>query len=261
MDVTYDSYVHASTLHTLQQPLTKDPGEMSFLVVSQVMELYFGLACFELREAQRRLRDDDAWGAVGPLRRTVLDLEALNAAWRGLAWMTPVDFDRFRAALGGASGFHSVVYRRLEFLLGLKGEAAVRPFHREPEVYGELLDALRAPSVWDDVLALLASRGFDIPEGVLRADRTSDHEPHPSVVAAWAAIYRDDRPDYDLRALGEALTDIAERFGDWQHRHLVAVRRTMGTKPGTAGTAGAAFLARQMDQVVFPELWMARTEL
>ncbi|HEX2772039.1 MAG TPA: tryptophan 2,3-dioxygenase, partial [Micromonosporaceae bacterium] len=50
--VPYDVYVRASTLHSLQQPLTEDPGEMSFLMVSQIMELYFGLICVELRAAQ-----------------------------------------------------------------------------------------------------------------------------------------------------------------------------------------------------------------
>lgn len=261
MEISYDTYVHAGTLRTLQHPLTKDPGEMSFLVVSQVMELYFGLLRFELREVQRQLRDGDARRALAPLRRTELDLEGLNAAWRGLSWMTPVDFERFRAALGGASGFQSAMYRHLEFLLGLKSEAVVRPFHHDPDVHGELLDALRAPSVWDDVLALLASRGFDIPDEVLRADRTRDHVPHPAVTAAWVAIYHDDRPDNDLRALGEALTDVAERFDEWRQRHLVAVRRTMGAKPGTAGTAGSAYLTRALDRLVFPELWTARTEM
>ena len=87
--VPYDAYVHASTLHRLQQPLSKDPGEMSFLMISQVMELYFGLVRFELRETQRLLREDDVWGALAPLRRTALHLEGLNAAWHGAALDDP----------------------------------------------------------------------------------------------------------------------------------------------------------------------------
>ncbi len=34
-----DVYVQATTLHQLQQTLSDDPGEMSFLMISQVMEL------------------------------------------------------------------------------------------------------------------------------------------------------------------------------------------------------------------------------
>jgi tryptophan 2,3-dioxygenase len=256
--VPYDAYVHATTLHSLQQPLSKDPGEMSFLMVSQVMELYFGLARFELREVQRSLRDDDVWGAVPPLRRTALHLEGLNAAWRSLRWMTPGDFNRFRSALGEASGFQSAMYRHLEFLLGLKSEPVIRPFHRQADVHAELVEALHAPSVWDDVIALLARRGFEVP---VDTDLSKEHEPHPSVEAAWVEIYRDDRPDSALHALGEALTDVAEQFSDWRYKHLVAVQRTMGAKPGSGGSAGAAWLTRSLARVVFPELWSARTAM
>jgi tryptophan 2,3-dioxygenase len=259
--VPYDSYVHASTLHSLQQPLSDDPGEMSFLMISQVMELYFGLARFELREAQQRLRTDDVWGALAPLRRTVLHLEALNAAWRGLRWMTPADFNRFRAQLGEASGFQSAMYRLLEFLLGLKTASLVRPFRERPEVYRDLVDALAAPSVYDDVIALLARRGHDIPADLLDRDFSVEHEAHPAVELAWIEIYGDERPDNDLRALGEVLTDVADQFGDWRYQHLKAVQRTMGGKVGTGGSAGMAWLRRSMERVVFPELWTARTAM
>ena len=166
----YDAYVQASTLHQLQQPLSADPGEMSFLMVSQIMELYFGLTCHELREAQRLLRADRVWEALAPLRRAALHLEGLNAAWQGLRWMTPADFNRFRNLLGEGSGFQSAMYRQLEFLLGLRDPALIRPFRRQTEVHAELRAALAAPSLWDDVIALLARRGFDLPADLLDRD-------------------------------------------------------------------------------------------
>ena len=43
----YEDYVHASVLHTLQKQASDDPREMSFLVITQIMELYFGLLVFE----------------------------------------------------------------------------------------------------------------------------------------------------------------------------------------------------------------------
>ncbi|GAA0381325.1 tryptophan 2,3-dioxygenase [Acrocarpospora corrugata] len=255
----YDVYVHAGTLHSLQQPVSEDAGEMSFLMVSQIMELYFGLTCFELREAQRLLREDDVWGALSPLRRAALHVEGLNAAWRGLRWMTPADFNRFRDLLGEASGFQSAMYRHLEFLLGLRNAALIRPFHRQPEVQAELLGTLRAPSLWDDVIAVLARHGFAIPRAVLVRDPAQEHEPHPAVEAAWVEIYRDDSPGNQLRMLGEALTELAEGFGDWRYQHLKAVQRAMGEKPGSGGSAGVTWLRRSMDRVVFPEIWSART--
>lgn len=259
--VPYDAYVHATTLHSLQQPVSKDPGEMSFLMISQVMELYFGLIRFELREAQRALRDDDAWGALAPLRRTTGHLEGLNAAWRGLHWMTPADFNRFRHLLGDASGFQSPMYRHMELLLGLKSATLVRPFRGQPEWYEELRAALRSPSVWDEANALLARRGYPVPAELLDRDFASEYEPHPAVEAAWVAVYADARPDNSLRLLGEALTDVAEEFGQWRFRHLTTVQRAIGAKTGSGGSSGVAWLQHSLSRVVFPELWSARTSM
>ncbi|MCX4470535.1 tryptophan 2,3-dioxygenase family protein [Micromonospora sp. NBC_01655] len=259
--VPYDAYVHASTLHGLQQPLSDDPGEMSFLMVSQIMELYFGLTCHELREAQRCLRADRVWEALAPLRRAAMHLEGLNAAWKGLRWMTPADFNRFRNLLGEGSGFQSAMYRHLEFLLGLRDVTLIRPFRRQAEVHAELRDTLAAPSVWDDVVALLARRGFDVPGEVLERDVAEEHRPDPAVEAAWVAVYGDDGPDNHLRLLGEALAEVAEQFGDWRWNHVKAVQRAMGAKVGSGGSAGLAWLQRSMARVVFPELWSARTAM
>lgn len=257
----YDAYVHASTLHSLQQTLSKDPGEISFLMISQVMELYFGLICHELREVQRLLAADEVWQALAPLRRTALHLDGLNAAWQGLAWMTPADFNRFRNLLGEGSGFQSAMYRQVEFLLGLKTASLIRPFQRQTDVYGELNATLNAPSVWDDVLTTLHRRGHAIPRELLDRDFSVEHEPHPAVEDAWVEIYRENGPDNHLRLLGEALVEVAERFGDWRYKHLKVVARTMGAKAGSGGSAGQAWLQRSMARVVFPELWSARTSM
>ncbi|WP_067508958.1 tryptophan 2,3-dioxygenase [Actinoplanes sp. TFC3] len=258
--VPYDTYVHASTLHTLQQPLSGDPGEMSFLVVSQIMELYFGLLRHELTLARDHLRGDQIWESLAPLRRAGLHLEGLNAAWQTLRWMTPADFNRFRDLLGEGSGFQSAMYRQIEFLLGLKNAALIRPF-RGSEAYDELTAALHTRSLWDEVIALLERQGHDIKPDLLDRDVTTDHDADPSVAEAWVRIYRDPGPDNHLRLLGEALTELADRFGDWRYLHLKAVRRTMGAKTGTGGSNGLAWLQRSMDRPVFPELWTSRTDM
>ncbi|WP_239678182.1 tryptophan 2,3-dioxygenase [Natronosporangium hydrolyticum] len=259
--VPYDQYVRATTLHSLQRPVTSDPGEMSFLMISQVMELYFGLIRFELQQIQDRLRADDVWGALAPIRRASLHLDGLNAAWRGLGWMTPVDFQRFREQLGEASGFQSAMYRHLEMLLGLKSATLIRPFKRQRDVYQALTDGLAAPSLWDDVVALLGRRGYAIPQELVDRDFAAEYEPSAEVEAAWVKIYHDDRPDNELRLLGEALTDLVEKYGHWRDQHVTAVRRTMGAKAGSGGSSGLAWLQNRAAQPVFPELWSARTEM
>jgi len=253
----YEDYVHASVLHTLQQQWSKDPREMSFLVITQVMELYFGLLCFEWRQAQAELRADDLRAAVRTLRRSDLHLQTLSAAWRPIARMTPTEFNSFRDALGEGSGFQSGMYREMEFLLGEKSASMLVPHRAVPAMHAQLEESLAKPSLYDDVLAALKRRGFDIPQSILDRDLTKAYEASGEVEQVWAEIYRGD--DRDLLELGEALTDIAEEFARWRYDHLLATRRSMGAKVGTGGSAGVAWLEKRTQRSVFPELWTARS--
>ena len=261
-DVTpYEQYVGVRQLQALVRTVTDHPAEPSFLVVTQIMELWFTLLRREWELAQRRLRVDDLDGALAAIRRSVHHLRSLNAAWGSLLWMTPAEFNGFRDQLGEASGFQSYEYRHVEFLLGLKAESVVRPHRALPAVHADLQRALAAPSLEDDVVAFLARRGLPVPDEVLDRDRTVPHEEHPELTAVWAGIYGDPRSSNELFQLGEALTDVAEEFTTWRQRHVTAVRRSMGAKPGTGGSAGLAWLERSAARVVFPDVWAARTVL
>jgi hypothetical protein len=44
-----------------------------------------------------------------------------------------------------------------------------------------------------------------------------------------------------------------------RQRHVTAVRRSMGAKPGSGGSAGLAWPERGAAREVFPDLWAART--
>lgn len=255
----YEDYVRASTLHALQRPMTDDPLEMSFLVVTQVMELYFGLLAFDLRYARDRLTADDVTGATAALGRCTAHLKALRAAWQPIARMTPRQFNAFRDALGEGSGFQSAAYRHVEFLLGEKSASMLVPHRPVPSQHAELARALREPGVYDATLALLARRGHPVPDDVLHRDLTRPYTPSPAVEDVWAKIYADE-PGEPTR-LGEALTDVAEEFTGWRHDHLMATRRAMGAKPGTGGSAGVAWLEKRARRDVFPELWTARSRV
>ncbi|GAA3022402.1 tryptophan 2,3-dioxygenase [Streptosporangium longisporum] len=250
----YDDYVGTAALHRLQRTVTDVPEELAFLVTTQVMELYFGLLRSEWLLAQRQLDDDDVAAATLTIKRTVRHFEALNAAWASLSWMTPAQFNSFRDALGEGSGFQSALYRHVEFLLGNKSEVLTRPHRRNPEAYRELTEALHRPSLYDSVLALLARQGYAIPASVLERDLSAEYEPSGEVEAAWVEVYAG-----PLAPLAEALTDLAEQFSDWRYRHLMAVRRSMGAKPGSGGSSGLSWLERSMRREIFPELWTART--
>ncbi|AXK31805.1 tryptophan 2,3-dioxygenase [Streptomyces armeniacus] len=256
----YEDYVQADVLTHLQHPLSDDPGEMVFLVTTQVMELWFTVIVHEWESAAASLRQDDLPGALAALKRSTYELQSLNASWEPLAHLTPAQFNSYRSALGEGSGFQSAMYRRLEFLLGEKSASMLVPHRGAPRVYGELEKALHEPSLYDEVLRFLARRGEDVPDEVLERDLAARHEPHPAVEAVWARAYAGDQGS-DVVRLGEALTEVAELVWRWRNDHLVATRRAMGSKTGTGGSAGVAWLEKRAAKNVFPELWTARSHV
>jgi len=223
----YEDYVRADLLTHLQHTLSDDPGEMVFLVTTQVMELWFTVLVHEWETAAKALRSDDVPTAIAALKRSVRELEALNASWTPLAALTPAQFNSYRGALGEGSGFQSAMYRRLEFLLGEKSASMLVPHRGAPRAYAELEKALHEPSLYDEVLRLLARRGHAVPDAVLERDVSERYEPSEAVEQVWAAVYRGDQ-DGELVRLGEALTDVAELVWRWRNDHLVATRRAMG---------------------------------
>ncbi|MBD0275739.1 MAG: tryptophan 2,3-dioxygenase, partial [Acetobacteraceae bacterium] len=175
--------------------------------------------------------------------------------------MTPHDYRAFRESLGAASGFQSFQYRLLEFRMGAKDPAMMRPHAHRPEAHAALRAALEAPSIYDEALRLLARRGHPIPAEVLERDVSDPHRPHPAVVAAWAAIYSAGEAEMDLYELAEELVDLEDGFGTWRFRHMRTVERIIGRRRGTGGSAGVAYLEGAVERRFFPELYEARTAI
>jgi len=257
----YEDYVQADVLTHLQHLRSDDPGEMVFLVTTQVMELWFTVIVHEWETATRALREDRIPVARDALKRSLRELEALNESWRPLAGLTPAQFNSYRGSLGEGSGFQSAMYRRMEFLLGDKSASMLVPHRGAPRVHAELEKALGEPSLYDETLALLARRGYAVPESVTGRDLTQRNEPSPEVEAVWAEIYSAADQNDELVRLGELLTDVGELVWRWRNDHLVATRRAMGSKTGTGGSAGVAWLEKRATKNVFPELWTARSHV
>ncbi|PJT51067.1 tryptophan 2,3-dioxygenase [Streptomyces albidoflavus] len=273
----YEDYVQADVLTHLQHLRSDDPGEMVFLVTTQVMELWFTVIVHEWETASAALRRDDIPTALDALKRSLREMAALNESWRPLSGLTPAQFNSYRGSLGEGSGFQSAMYRRMEFLLGDKSASMLVPHRGAPRVHAELEKALHEPSLYDEVLRLLARRGHSIPAEVLDRDLTQKYEPSREVEAVWTAVYGAqeigpaagqgapaDGPaaaDPELLRLGEVLTDVAELVWRWRNDHLTATRRAMGAKTGTGGSAGVAWLEKRAGKTVFPELWTARSHV
>ncbi|GAA1415581.1 tryptophan 2,3-dioxygenase [Kitasatospora putterlickiae] len=252
----YARYVRLDELHSLQQPLSETPAELSFIVTTQVMELLFGLLRHEWTLAQGALRADDLPGALAALRRGTHVQDVLVDSWDLLATLTPREFNSFRPLFGEASGFQSAAFLHLEFLLGNKNAALLNMYRDSPGTLAELTAALRSPGLYDDALALLARRGLAVPDTV----REQRHQADDAVAAAWRRVYTE-AEHAGLLPLAEALLDVAERVTRWRQRHLAAVKRAMGGKPGSGGSSGLAWLRRSAEQDVFPELWAIRDGL
>ncbi|NED86190.1 tryptophan 2,3-dioxygenase [Streptomyces sp. SID11233] len=257
----YEDYVQADVLTHLQHLRSDDPGEMVFLVTTQVMELWFTVIVHEWETAAHALREDRLDVAQDALKRSLRQLEALNASWTPLAQLTPAQFNSYRSSLGEGSGFQSAMYRRMEFLLGDKSASMLVPHRGAPRVHAELEKALAEPGLYDEALALLARRGYAIPEAVLGRDLTKKYEPSPEVEAVWTEIYANPDQNDALVRLGEVLTDVGELVWRWRNDHLLATRRAMGSKTGTGGSAGVAWLEKRATKSVFPELWTARSHV
>jgi tryptophan 2,3-dioxygenase len=254
----YEDYAELRALLKLQNPRTDAPAELSFLIVTQVMELYFTLLRHEWEGARAAMLDGDVRAAVRALRRGHGAQDALTGAWEALRTLTPAEFDAFRESFGVASGIQSVQYRHIEFLLGARHPQALAVHERTPDRQAELRAQAEAPSLYDAALRLLNARGFAIPSELLRRDPATQYAGDDRAVAAWQAVYESESGHADLVDLGDALFDAAERHVRWKQRHLLIVWRAMGDKPGSAGTSGAQWLERGVHRKYFPDLWTLR---
>jgi tryptophan 2,3-dioxygenase len=260
-DMSYGDYLHLDALLTAQAPLSPDHNEMLFIVQHQTSELWMKLMLHELAAALEALRADDLGSAFKMLARVSRIMEQLVHAWDVLATMTPPEYSAIRPYLSNSSGFQSWQYRCIEFTLGNKNAAMLKPHAHRPDVLAHVEAVWRAPSLYDEALRLLARRGLAVPASHLTRDWTQPYSADPAVEAAWLVVYRDPKHHWDLYQLGEELTDLEDAFRLWRFRHVTTVERVIGFKRGTGGTSGVGYLRKMLDVVLFPEIWSLRTDL
>jgi tryptophan 2,3-dioxygenase len=234
--VTYSSYLRVPELLDLQQePRAHD--ELLFVVLHQSHELWFKLTLHELDEVTRLIDADRFPEAESRLRRMVTIMRQLVAQWDVLGTMTPAGYLEFRHVLEGGSGFQSAQFRELEFASGLKDPAYLGSPWLSDREKARLQQRLDAPTLADAFAGALVRHGVNDVLEVLRAG--------PSMITL----------------LCESLLDYDEAVGHWRHRHVLAVERQIGLKPGTGGSSGAAYLRSTLTKRFFPDLWEARTRL
>jgi len=260
-EMSYGDYLRLDQLLSAQRPRSGEHNEMLFIVQHQTTELWMKLMLHELRAALRQVAEDDLQPAFKMLARVSKIMEQLVHAWDVLATMTPPEYSALRPHLARSSGFQSYQYRQIEFLLGNKNPAMLRPHAHRPDLYEAVRAACMAPSLYDEALRLLARRGLPVPPERLERDWSQPYQADERVEQAWLTVYRAPREHWDLYQLGEKLVDLEDAFRQWRFRHVTTVERIIGFKRGTGGSSGVPYLRRMLEVVLFPELWKLRTDL
>ncbi len=259
--MSYGDYLSIDSLLDAQHLLTGAHDEMLFIIQHQTSELWMRLALHELDAARACLAAGEARPAFKMLARIARIFEQLNSAWDVLRTMTPSEYTRFRDGLGQSSGFQSWQYRLIEYAVGNRNPAMLKPHAHRPDLVAKLEAELARPSLYDEALRLLARQGLPVPQEVLERDLRQAWTAHPGVQAVWETVYRAPEAYWEAYELAEKLVDFEDYFRRWRFNHVTTVERIIGFKRGTGGTSGVQYLRRMLEVELFPELWHLRTSL
>ncbi len=248
--ISYGSYLAVNDLLALQRPLSKPQhhDEMLFIIIHQAYELWFKLLLHEIDATMTAMDRDDLLRVTKNFRRIHAVQRLLEQQVDILETMTPQEFNQFRDNLNPASGFQSVQFRQIEFACGLHRTEVLKYIELDDTQRANLDRRLAEPSLYDHAKALLRRRGFAV-------DSSED------LVETFRQIYTQEDRYADLNPLLEDLIEFDERLLLWRTRHVRMVERMIGSKKGTGGSLGAAYLATTLDNKLFPELWEVRTLL
>lgn len=261
--MTYAGYLHLDRLLDAQHPLSQPPhhDEMLFIVQHQVSELWLKLLMHELGAAIGHLDGDRVWQFGKVVARCKRVIEQLTAQWSVLETLTPSEYMEFRHVLGPSSGFQSLQYRGVEFLMGNKNAGMLKVFAHDPAGQAALRDKLEAPALYDAFLRYLARWGHAVPAAHLERDWSKPHVSDPALVAVFERIYQGTATYWREYALCEDLVDLETQFQLWRFRHMRTVMRIIGFKRGTGGSSGVGFLRQALELTFFPELFEVRTSI
>jgi tryptophan 2,3-dioxygenase len=261
--MTYGGYLRLDQLLSAQQPLTSPPhhDEMLFIVMHQVAELWMKLVIHELKAAIAHLRIDDVNECLKILARVKHVQRQLFEQWAVLETLTPSEYLEFRDALGSSSGFQSLQYRMIEFMLGNKNAQMLKLFDYDPAAQAQLREVLEAPGLYDEFLRYLARHGHAVPAAKLERDWTEAYQRHEGLLPVFKRIYEQRAAFWAEYHMCEQLVDVEGSFQLWRFRHMKTVERIIGHRRGTGGSSGVAFLKKALELEFFPELLDVRTIL
>ncbi len=260
MELTYGSYLRLDELLGLQTRQSDPPehDETLFIIIHQTYELWFKQILHELDKLRPDLAAGRTWAAAKTMRRILTIMKTLVGQVDILETMTPLEFNSFRDFLASSSGFQSWQFRELEIVCGFRSPQALAVQKDMPGQYALLQRRMAETTLWEAFVAYLQARGHRVPAPERANESGLVHEPDPALQEQLVEIVRDD-PEAGL--IEELLVDFDEGLQEWRYRHVKMVERTIGTKTGTGGSPGAAYLRETLHRSLFPDLWAVRARL
>jgi len=258
--LTYANYLDLEKLLTLQQPRSSPPehDEMLFIIIHQTYELWFKQLLHEFEKIKSAFSAGDLFSAIHSFKRTRTIMKVLVAQVDILETMTPASFSSFRDRLETASGFQSIQFRELEFVLGYKRDSTLKYARPDFPGYDRLEQRLTERTVIDHFYDFLAVHGAQIPAELKNRDLSQANIANEQVQKEILSLYKSS-PEVSI--LFELMTDFDEGLQEWRYRHIKLVERTIGAKKGTGGSPGVPFLKESLFKPIFPDLWAIRHEM
>jgi tryptophan 2,3-dioxygenase len=259
--LSYGGYLHLDRLLSAQVPRSNPAhhDEMLFIIQHHVAELWMKLVVHELCAAIEHLRRDDLDPCLKILARVKQIQRQLFEQWAVLETLTPTEYLQFRAVLGPSSGFQSLQYRLIEFLLGNKNADMVQVFAHDSAQQDVLRRVLNEPSLYDEFLRYLARHGHTLPPSCIERDWSKPHQRNADLINVFRRIYENPDEYWADYHMCEQLVDVEESFQLWRFRHMKTVERIIGFRRGTGGSSGVGFLKKALELTFFPELFEVRT--
>jgi tryptophan 2,3-dioxygenase len=254
----YRTYLALDEILNAQRPRSGEHDEFLFIVVHQVYELWFKQLLHEAERLQAQLEGGHGPRALQTMRRVLAILRTIVAQLDVLETLTPVQYTGFRDRLETASGFQSAQFRELEAVLGRRDVAMLGAYSPDGDEAKKIAAAMSRPAIFDSFLRYLAVTGWDVPKADLERDFGQPAEPSAAIQDLLVEIYRQEGEGAQV---AERLVDIDEGIQAWRYQHVKMVERTIGGKPGTGGSSGAAYLRSTLFRASFPELWAVRSRL
>lgn len=258
MSITYTNYLKIDELLDLQQLKSnpKEHDETLFIIIHQTYELWFKQIIHEFEKLNKELATGNTWTSIKTLRRILTIMKTLVSQVDILETMTPLEFNSFRKFLGQSSGFQSLQFREIEILCGLRFPL-MKEAHQDVPRHIEILEAkMNEPTIWESFCKYLGTKGYSV-SSPRENDRglvfNTSNKNQKELIKMMT-----EHPEAAL--VSELLVDFDEGLQEWRYRHVKMVQRTIGTKKGTGGSEGVAYLQKTLNQTIFPDLWDIRSE-